>query len=145
MERNAAQNMMFKYLEHSLKYLEMAGGRKNEKWRLFLINKFQWFLGPNHSIVLAGFDNLAIFHLEQNNYSKSEKILKQLIKTRKSQMPVDHPQLAKTLTTLANNYSHQKKYKLAENSYMKALKIRANSHGAYHVEVAHIFLDMANL
>eukprot|EP00003_Mantamonas_plastica_P004311 TRINITY_DN1340_c0_g4_i3.p1 TRINITY_DN1340_c0_g4~~TRINITY_DN1340_c0_g4_i3.p1 ORF type:complete len:297 (+),score=84.74 TRINITY_DN1340_c0_g4_i3:1099-1989(+) len=72
-------------------------------------------------------------------------MLKQALEIRRTALGNDSPEVARTLTNLANLYRKMKRLKEAEEMYAESLEIRTRVFGENHSEVASTYNAMAQL
>ncbi len=91
-------------------------------------------------------DNLALLYREIGQYKKAEKLLLESKKIKETILKNDeHPDMAKSYSNLGGLYRMLEQTNLAEEYYLKALKIRAKSPGKLTPDYALTSNDIGSL
>ncbi|CAF4393141.1 unnamed protein product [Rotaria sp. Silwood2] len=85
--------------------------------------KIQLECQPNHSTTGVIYKNIGlIYERGFQNYNEALINYKKAIEIFRISLPADHPDLAKTLSSMADLYSHMDEYEMALINYKEALK-----------------------
>ena len=83
--------------------------------------------------------------MEEGNYSEAEQLFKRSLAIREKSLGPDHPDVAESLSNLAEVYRAQGKYGVAESLYELSLPILQKTLGPEHPTVATSLNNQAEL
>ena len=109
-----------------------AGGRTIYRRALAIREQY---LGPTHPD--TGYHSSrqpAILQRDTGNFVEAEQLCKRVLAIREQLLGPDHPSPANALSTLANLYLAQRRYREAEPLYRYALAIREKHFGPPHLD-----------
>ncbi|MBW1942551.1 MAG: CHAT domain-containing protein, partial [Deltaproteobacteria bacterium] len=109
---------------------------------LFIMEKA---LGPDHLIVAAGLNNLALLYSDLGEYAKAEPLYKRSLAIKEKALNPDHPDVATSLNNLAGLYHLSGDYAKAEPMYKRSLAISEKAFGPDHPDVANGLNNLAGL
>jgi tetratricopeptide (TPR) repeat protein len=92
--------------------------------------------GPNHAVVAASLDNLALLYDQLGRYVDAEPLYKRALAIKEKALGPDHPEVARSLDGLAALHKDQGRHADAEPLFRRALAIREKAFGPGHREVA---------
>src|SRR5439155_467798 len=81
----------------------------------------------------------------QGQYAKAEPLCQRSLNIRETKLGPDHPDVARSLNSLATLYTAQGQYAQAEPLCQRSLKIREASLGPDHPDVARNLINLAAL
>jgi CHAT domain-containing protein/tetratricopeptide (TPR) repeat protein len=102
-------------------------------------------LGPNHSDLAPGLNNLAFLYSKQGRYADAEPLYQRSLAIREKALGPNHPNVALVLNNLATLYERQGRYAGAEPLYKRSLAVREKALGANHPDVAQSLNNLAGL
>jgi tetratricopeptide (TPR) repeat protein len=88
--------------------------------------------GAEHPDTLMSMHNLALTYSDQRRYAEAEKLLTQVLETRKRVLRDDHPGTLMSMHNLASIYSDQRRYAEAEKLLTQVLETRKRVLGDDH-------------
>jgi tetratricopeptide (TPR) repeat protein len=134
---------LLNYLARICKH-QQRDDEAEEFYKLALV-KTQQLVGDNHPNFATAMNNLALFYLEKNSYSKAETLLIKVLKQRVMFLGEEHLDIANVQHNLAYLYDSQGRYSEAEPLHLRALEIRIRLLGEEHPDVATSLNDLAYL
>jgi CHAT domain-containing protein/Tfp pilus assembly protein PilF len=102
-------------------------------------------LGPEHPVVVATVNNLAILYQLIGDYTKSEPLFQRTLTIKEKALGSEHPDVARLLNNLAFLYKSRGDYAKAEPLYLRALIIKERALGPEHHDVASTLNNLAFL
>jgi CHAT domain-containing protein/Tfp pilus assembly protein PilF len=102
-------------------------------------------LGPEHPVVVAIANNLAILYQLIGNYTKAESLFQRTLTIKEKALGPEHPDVARLLNNLAFLYKSRGNYTKAESLYLRALTILERAPGPEHPDVANTLSNLAFL
>jgi tetratricopeptide (TPR) repeat protein len=93
-------------------------------------------LGPEHPVVVADLNNLAVAYQRQGRLAEAESVLKRALAISEKTRGPGYPELSTTLDNLANVYQDQGRLAEAESLFKRALAIDEKALGPEHRSVA---------
>ena len=101
--------------------------------------------GPNDLFTATLLHNLGALYQTAQDYDKAEDQILRGLKIREAGLPADHPNLALSVSRLAEVYRLTGQYARAEPLYQRTLDITKARHGPDHVKVAQALNNLALL
>ena len=111
--------------ENSLYYLKIA----REKLRYI----------RNHYLGSQLNNSFGMLLIEMRRYNESRSYFEVALKYIKKMEVIDYPQLSTIYENIASSYLYEKNYNKVEEKLFKALKIREEKLGTYHLDTAQIY------
>jgi len=125
------------------------GGKLREPETLALARKAirlrESLLGPEHTDVARGLNNLGILLSDLGEYQEAEEYLERALRIREKGLGDEHPDVAQSLHSLASLLTLTGQYDRAKPLFERALDIREKRFGAESPTVAHTLGNLANL
>jgi tetratricopeptide (TPR) repeat protein len=86
----------------------------------------------------------ASYLIERALYEQAERLYERILRIQRQRLGPAHPDMARSLTGLANLYHYQgKKYQQAEVLYLQAVRIQEQALGPMHPDLARSLSDLA--
>jgi CHAT domain-containing protein/Tfp pilus assembly protein PilF len=102
-------------------------------------------LGPEHPVVVATVNNLAILYQLIGDYTKAESLFQRTLTIKEKAHGPEHSDVARLLNNLAFLYKSRGDYAKAEPLYLRALTILERTLGPEHPDVASTLNSLAFL
>jgi CHAT domain-containing protein/Tfp pilus assembly protein PilF len=102
-------------------------------------------LGPEHPVVVAIVNNLAILYQQIGDYTKAKSLFQRTLTSKEKALGSEHPDVARLLNNLAFLHKSRGDYAKAEPLYLRALTIKERALGPEHPDVASTLNNLALL
>jgi CHAT domain-containing protein/Tfp pilus assembly protein PilF len=110
-----------------------------------LLERIEEVFGPEHPLVAAPLNNLAMLYKETGQYARAAPLLERSLAINEKALGPEHPDVASPLNNLALLYHETGEYARAAPLYERALAIREKTLGPKHPDLAMSLNNLAGL